>query len=369
MEPSSRWGDHLLTTTQQNTILDLPRWWGQRQGTFSFTVIDGATGEYKGQFYPVRNRTPRLSHDSGRTISRTVSLTFTPSDSIRFNALSDRVFIHMLLPDGTIWPLGKYMATDKTSIILSSGDVASVQLVDEMFMIDQKLSRAFAPAVSSNGEAAPMLISDMIELLLTDFTFDKHIESTTFKSVSSWSIGASRARALKDLCTEGAYLTPWFSNEGELQVIKSFELADRIPTIDLDTNGRVIRDSGSRSNDLLNATNRFIVVSNSGLEQTPVIGQYDVPDSAPYSFINRGFVVPDVYDLPTGSTVQASEMARTIARQTDIFETVELETTIDPRHDGYDVVRWAGDNWLELSWQMDLTESGTMRHTMRKVYQ
>jgi hypothetical protein len=366
---SSRWAAQLLTTAPANELLDLPRWQGQRSSTFEFEVINGVTGEHKGLFHPVRNRTPRLSHDSSRTISRTLDLTFTPDETVQFNVLQDRVLIWMLLSDGTRWPLGKYMATDRTRIPQTSGEYASVQFVDEMFVIDQAISQAFAPTIDTNGDANALDVRYMIQLLLKQSGFILDIDESDFRSASNWSIGTSKAKIVKDLALEGAYLNPWFNHAGHLKLIRSFDPMDRIPTIDLDTNDRVIRDSIAYTDDLLSASNRFIVVSNSGLESTPRIGIYDVPASAPYSADNRGFIIPIMFNISSETQNQAQAMARTLGQQTEIYERVTLDTTIDPRHDGYDVVRWNGVNWLELSWQMDLTEGGTMSHTMRRVYQ
>lgn len=365
---SSRWGAQLLTTAAANTLLDLPPWQGQRSSTFSFEVVDGVTGEHKGWFHPLRNKAPKITHDTTRTITRSLELTFTPSDTLRFNVFSDRVLPAMNLSDGTTWPLGRYMATDRTRIPRTSGEYASVQFVDEMFIIDQKLSSAFSPGVNSRGEPSSMGVTTLIRLLLSSFNFDIDLELSPYGTISSWSLGTSRAKALKDLCTEGGYLNPWFDHNGTLRIIRSFDPGDRIPAIDFDTNNRAFRDSISYTDDLLNAANRFIVVSNSGLEDEPRVGVYDVPDSAPYSALNRGFVIPEIIDLPTETASQSAAIARTIGQQMEIYERVELETPIDPRHDSYDVVRWNGVNWLEIGWQMDLVEGGSMSHTMRRIY-
>jgi hypothetical protein len=362
---SSRWGAQLLTTAPANTLLDVPRWLGQRASTFSFELVDGVNGELKGFLNPVRNRVPRLSHDSSRTISRSVELTFTPSDTIKFDPLRDRVLISMWLSDGTTWPLGRYMSTDKTTLIITSGDMATVQLVDEMFIVDQKLSSGFLPESFLNAGAS--IYEAIIELLRpTGLPID--IEFSPFNTFSSWDIGISRMSALKNLCVEGGYLMPWMGNDGRMKIIRSFDPLTRIPSTDIDTNSRAFRDSIAKTDDLLNAANQFVVVSNSGLEAGPVVGIYTIPANAPHSVENRGFIIPDVYDVVAQTPAQAVTIAETIAQQQVIFERVELDTPIDPRHDGFDVVRWAGENWLELAWIMELVEGGSMSHTLQKVY-
>jgi hypothetical protein len=123
------------------------------------------------------------------------------------------------------------------------------------------------------------------------------------------------------------------------------------------------------SDNLLNAPNRFLVISNSGdADAEPIVGQFDVPSSAPHSIDNRGFVILDTRDLQSASTSQAFAMARTLALTNTIVEQREIATPPDPRHDSYDVVHWDGENWLEVAWSMTLIEGGSMSHVLQKLY-
>jgi hypothetical protein len=100
----------------------------------------------------------------------------------------------------------------------------------------------------------------------------------------------------------------------------------------------------------------------------PIVGTYDVPASAPHSIINRGFVIPDTRDAQLATQLQATAAARNIGLRATVYERVTLNTSIDPRHDSYNVIHWAGANWLELSWSMTLSPGAPMQHTMRKAY-
>jgi hypothetical protein len=79
-------------------------------------------------------------------------------------------------------------------------------------------------------------------------------------------------------------------------------------------------------------------------------------------------VIPQVEDRQIGSVPQAVAIAENLAQRQLIFETIELETPPDPRHDSYDVFQFGGENWLEISWSMELIEGGTMTHIGRKAY-
>ena len=120
---------------------------------------------------------------------------------------------------------------------------------------------------------------------------------------------------------------------------------------------------------MLFRSNRFVVVSNDpGSDAEPVVGVYDVPASAPHSIAQRGFVLPKTVDVQVRSQAQATVYARTLGLQQTVYEVVELSTPVDPRHDAYEVVRWDGVRWLEVSWTMPLVPGGEMRHTLRRAY-
>jgi hypothetical protein len=102
--------------------------------------------------------------------------------------------------------------------------------------------------------------------------------------------------------------------------------------------------------------------------ETVTVGTADVPANAPHSIPNRGFVIPLVQDLQLSDSTQATAVAQGLAQRFTVFERVGLTTPPDPRHDSYNVIRWQGENWLELAWTMPLVEGGGMSHLFRKAY-
>lgn len=345
--------------------LDLPAYIGQRSATFRFALSDGVTGENKGDIHPIRQDVPTLSHDTTRTIKRTLNISLGVTDSALINPVRDRVRVYMAL-GGVEYPLGKYMFSDATVARWTSGALMSCSLMDEMFIIDQPMENAFSAMLDYSGLNATLVrLMQPLPQIIYDF------EVSGQNAAGSWAAGTSRAKVLGDLCTQGGFFSPWFDNDGVLRAIQAFDPADKLPDIDLDEGYRVIRGTIAETNDLLDAPNRFIVISNgaTGIEaQSPTFGTYDIPNSAPHSVLNRGFVIPDVRDLQTATGSSAQVAAKAIGIAGTVFERVHLETPPDPRHDSYDVIRWRGELWLELSWSMALIEGGTMSHVMRKAY-
>jgi hypothetical protein len=339
-------------------------------------LINRVTGENLGEIHPSRQQPPTLTHDTTRTIKRTLSpLVLDETDTARVNSVNSRVDLDLITSDGTAWPLGRYVFVDFTRIRTTRGHQSTSSLMDEMFIVDQKIESAFScrtlriDGTITSGELA----SGALDRLLSDLPITYLIEPTEFGSVGAWPQGTSRGRIVDDLALDGDYFSPWFGNDGEMHVIRSFDPADIVPAFDWDENNVVLRDSIAESDDLVDAPNRIIVVSNTpntlGIANQSIVGTYDTPSSAPHSQLNRGFVIPDVQELQIATTAQAVAIARNLGQRGTVFERVELSTAPDPRHDSYDVIRWQEANWLELSWSLPLVEGADMRHTMRKVYQ
>ncbi|MGI5151395.1 hypothetical protein ACQEVC_34365 [Plantactinospora sp. CA-294935] len=333
--------------------------------SFRFGLVDGRTGIRRGPLTPLRGTTPSLSHDVTATIVRRVSgVTLGATDAARLNPLTDRVEISMVIGGRarSVYPLGRYMIADSVEMVRSGGATAPLTLFDEMFIVDQELETGF--------DAAGQLVDQAVGRLLDGLPIGEvEIDSTEQRSVSSWSPGTSRAMALRDLSRQGGYFLPWFGHNGRLRLRRAFEPAAQAPTIDLDASRRVVRNSVSRLSDLLTVPNRFVVVSNDpGSQAAPVVGTYDVPSSAPHSITRRGIVLPKVVEAQLPTQAQATVYARTLGIQQTIYESVELSAPPDPRHDGYDVIRWDGLLWLETGWTMALAPGGEMRHTLRRAY-
>ncbi|PZF92101.1 hypothetical protein [Micromonospora endophytica] len=342
--------------------LDLPSGVGQRSASYRFELVDGRTGVRRGPVTPLRDTTPSLVHDvTGIIVRRVESLTLDVADARRLRPLTDRVAISMVV-GGREYPLGRYMIGDAIQLQTSTGSTAPLVLFDEMFVVDQELETGF--------EGSGQRVDRAVLRLLAGLPIGEvQVDWTDRTSVSSWSPGNTRGMALRDLARQGGFFLPWFNHGGRLRLMGAFEPATRRPTIDLDASQRVFRGSVARGSELLTAPNRFVVVSNDpGTDVAPIVGVYDVPSSAPHSIAQRGFVLPKVVEAQLPSQVAVDVYARTLGIQQTAYETVELSTPPDPRHDGYDVVRWDGLLWLETGWTMQLAAGGEMRHTLRRAY-
>jgi hypothetical protein len=285
-------------------------------------------------------------------------------DSALINVITDRILVYMVFPNGTTYPLGRYMFTDSSEEFFTSGTLAHVVLNDEMFFVDQQISEGVAGMSLDSVSVVKSIIANL------DLPVSLIMEHSSFPVVGAWTTGTNRGSIFESISKTGDYFSPWFGNDARMHWIRSFDPADgRLPDFDFDVGNKVLRAGIVQTSDLLTAPNKFIVISNTPNDPSnPVVGEAVVNPAAPHSIANRGFEVPETQDLQLIDAVQASAVAQNLANRQTIFERVQLSTAPDPRHDSYNVIRWQGSMWLELAWSMALVEGGAMGHLLRKAY-
>lgn len=356
-----------LTTLPHDPLLDLDPWVGQRQCTFRFDLSNGLTGEKLGQITPLLGAS--LTHDTTRTIKRQLNLSLGVADTAAINAITDRVSVFMVFPNGQEYPLGIYMFTDTSRQVFASapsgihtaGGLANVTLNDEMFLVDQEITIG----IDGTGFGVSVVIQNVLNGLPISYT----LAASPFISAESWGLGTNRGQILESLSVSGDYFSPWFGNDGQMHFIRTFFPSQQVPAFNFDAGNKVIREPILETDDLLTAPNTFIVLSNaSSTPEVPVTGIATVSVTAPHSVVNRGFIIAQTENLQLSTPAQATAVAQGLAVRHTVFERVSLTTAPDPRHDSYDVIRWQGELWLELAWSMALVEGGTMNHLLRKGY-
>lgn len=286
-------------------------------------------------------------------------------DTAAFNTITSRLELRMLLHD-IYYPLGRYIPNSHITFVSTGGDQSSATFYDEGFIVDQELTQGFGSLIPSE------LLQTTLERCLTDLPITFTIEPSPFGATVSWGSGTRRGFIVDQMAIDGDWFSPWFDNTNVMRFIRSFDPATAIPTFDLDSGNQVIRGKVTRSTDLITAPNQFVVISNGvsalGGSSSAVVGVYNVPDSAPHSALNRGFIIPQTVTRQLDFATQAQAVAQNLGQQQVIYESVELYTAPDPRHDSYDVLRWQGANWLEVAWALPLIEGGQMQHIARKAY-
>ena len=353
-----------LTKLPADDFLDLPVYRGQRVEQFTFHRVNGVTGEVLSELHPERGSVPQLSHDTTSTTKRRLTFTLGASETADINPLTDRVLPYLTV-GGVTWPLGRYMFTDQDLAVDTGGQRGSYTLLDEMFAVDQQLEVSYSSIDNVRSAVIGLLAgaSGMAPL-------PPVVEATPYQSSGSAAVGQTRGQALDAYATQGDYFSPWFAHDQAFHMIRTFDPADEVPDLDFDAGGKVVRSTISQRSDVLTAPNRFVITSTAvdAAAASALVGTYDVPSSAPFSEQNRGFRIVDITQAQLVTSAQVTAAARNRGLRSTVYDRVTVTTALDPRHDSYSVVRFLGDNWLELSWSMQLTPGGAMQHTMRKAY-
>lgn len=341
------------------SALLMAAWVGQRKSSWRFELINGVTDERLGNITPFAPAS--ISHDASRTIKRELRLAVGSTDLAEIDPLTDRILPFMSI-GGQEYQLGRFMFTGETRAVRSRGEEASESLLDEMHSVDTQISTGFA--ASGSCDAAMRRLTD--GLLLPQ---GRIFEASPYPAAGGWSTGSQRGSILNTLSIQGDLETPWMDNTGIMRAIRTVSPETAVPALDFDQGYPVLAETPSATTNLLDAPNRFVVVGNgSAANAAELVGTYDVPPSAPHSIANRGFVQQDTRSAQVVTVAQANAMAKAWGTQSSIVEEVELSTPPDPRHDGYQVIRWRGLQWLEVAWQMQCEPGGDMTHVLRRSY-
>src|SRR5262249_21143408 len=159
---------------------------------------------------------------------------------------------------------GRYMFTDQTNTVFTSGNLSNVVLNDEMFLVDQEIITGFDSSGLSSNAAIGLLLAGLPVAFVS--------EASPFLQVQSWGAGTNRGSIIEAMAVAGDCFSPWFGNDKAMHMIRTFNPANKIPQFDWDSGNQVIREGISETSNILTAPNRFMVTSNSGTGGGAIVG-------------------------------------------------------------------------------------------------
>ena len=313
---------------------------------------------------PVRSDVaPRLRNNAGARIKRRLDLTPEPGILDDIDVLTARVRPVCLPPTGEEFPMGTMMFADAISVDAIPDNEHSAVLLDQGLLLDQQSDRTY-------GVSPGTVYEEVISSILGEHgIFDIEIETAQDHVADqpiSWRVGTSWLRIINDLARLSGAFDLFFDNSGVARVIEA-------PSLDSETvaynafTPRLFLGGTTGERFPLDAPNRYVVVEG-GAAEFPVTGVYDVPDSAPHSAVNRGFVVTRT-EVLQGICQPADHCALAFAKSnTADYESASFISSVDPRHDTYDVVNLNHLLYREQSWSAELSGTGDMRHNLRRSY-
>jgi hypothetical protein len=351
-------------TTDQILNLDGVR---RRVDRFEFELCDREWNPI-GTLNPDRGQQISITNDTTNEIPRKLSgfkLLSDEADDV--NTMSDRLRVYMALQNGDRRRLGSFMWEDESEPERPWGVEHHGSLTD----LNQILA---SPSTKAYGWGRGGTITLIMFFLLFQASFElKDIAvigeeaNRGLRQPRSWEPGSTWLHKLNDMGVGCGFGPPWFNRDGLLYFDEIPDPAFAQPTVPAyDDDTRVIANSIVPSNDMLKAPNDFGLFD-SGTDRL-IAGRYQLPASAPHSFANRGWRLGHVESTQGMSSQDgANKGAQNLARKSDVYEYLTFSSTLDPRHDTYDIVDAFGKRWLEVSWTMELRSGGTMQHNLKRV--
>lgn len=333
---------------------------GRRTETVRLELLD-RDGNIITQLTPLS--TPNISVDTTRRIPRQLTgLSLPVDDSALIDPYSMRVRPVWSLA-GRDWNMGIFCFQQAPRARHTWGlEIDGASLVDLMFQLDQPLWRSW-------GINAGMRIDTTLTALAADAGITEVAITPvplTASSPLAWPVGTARSEPV-DKLTELISSVAYFDRDGTWTVRPAPDPDTTKPVAVYDDGTVIEADSVNETDDLWEQPNRWIAVSSTSGD-TPIVGVYDLPDSAPNSAANRGYVVATKIDADGAtSAAAAAQIARQAATSAQVAETVTLSTMVNPAHDMWDVVDYRGVPHLETGWSVDLEVGASMSHTLRRI--
>lgn len=350
-----------------------------RADRYSFELLDAAWSVI-GELAVDPGASPALSIDTSRTIIRTLdNLNLPVHVANDINAVRDLVRPVMHLQNGERFHLGILGWAQDNRPRRSWGIEHASSLRDGMFYLSQPRGRT-----SSTRKGQNLLQRAVAHAELRVPPDRIRVEGASGQAAAApmvWGPNEPLTDVINDHLAPIGYLPVFFDHDGILVFRPApDDVTEADPDVVYRPGGRILADSIVGSDDLLDAPNVYIVMETSG-QGAPIIGRYQLPDSAPHSIVNRnGQEVVRVISMQgLGSTAQANAAAKRAAQTDDAaYEWQQFAGVADPRHDTNTVVQLVlpdpadgglvASNYLEVSHRMVLVSGGPHTHVVRKVY-
>lgn len=349
--------------------------WGQRAESFAFDLLD-KQNSFLGELSVDADSPPSITNNINRSVKRAMNgLVLPPSVTADINTLTNRVKPHMVMQDGTRYPLGVFLFADASRRLQMSGSV-DLSFVGDAYTTEGSMLDLLATidqgsrGVNFYGPGHS-IFDALVQQLDAAGVIEYEIDATDAQ-IGDWVVwkpNTNRLKVINELCAMAGFYSLYFDNDGVAQARTVPSMSAVEPTLTYDAGRNVIAGSIVETDDQLDSPNTYLVV-NSGFTEAAIWGEWQVPSDAPHSYANRGFYVVKEYDV---QGVESNAQARQTAKargQADYatYRWVNFRSAIDPRHDTFDIVGWKGEKYREQGWTIPLRAGAEMSHELRRVW-
>lgn len=313
-----------------------------------------------------------ISYDGTAEIMRTAR--FISYEEI--DMISDRLKPVMMVRVGNRWeefPLGVYLPRTVTKREDRSGVVSwEIEAYDRSIILreDCARDRMFIAAGTSYLDA----VQNILVSAGADNAMVYDASGTVLPADREFDVGTTKLEIINTLLSEINYNPVFCDADGQFIVMKYRQPSpDRIDFEYRDNDMSIICRESSSTLDVLGVPNVFIAVcDNPDLDQTFRAEWVNENLASPISIINRGVNVAIYQPEMISSQEEIDEYIKRIAFEANqIYETVEIETAINPLHGFSNVLSInKGElegTFVESGWSFEMKAGAKMKHTVKRL--
>lgn len=347
------------------SLVDLPAGVGRVGSKVRWRVLSPEL-DVLDEIHPLSEPAPTISVQQGGAVQRTCrGFELNANEARELDPFKARLQPVWEYEDGSSYNMGVFMLSSPVRLKLEGNTRFQDTLVDQGFALNQPMSYGFG--VWSGGRIYDALVRLVEEAGIVKYRIDPSDEKVG--GAVNWPIGTVRLQIFKALCELAGFLPPYFDNDGWL-VIRAPSEPTQSDAIEyrVDQSSRIYRGTVAERDNVVDAPNVYIVVSNSP-SRTELVGRADVDPRLPHSIPNRGGLeVPKVIRM---QGVRDTDHANRIAQQhasRDPFQlaTVQFTSAPDPRHDVFTRVQYEGEIWNEERFDIQTRPGGDHTHSITK---
>lgn len=333
-----------------------------------YELVDSALSRI-GEIHPVEGSdAPSLRSDSGRSVKRTLqTLRIRPDEVGDIDRARDRVRVMVDISNLAPRPFGVYAFGTTPKHQTTAGVSMSASLNDIGFRLAKGIPTALSLGIGAQ-------VFDFLVQFAQDFGYpDPWIDPTSavVQAPMTWPAATPGTRIMAEVGLLAGFLDPYILNNGRLRQKAAPDLGSLLaPELVYEQGGRILAGSVVTDDSFLDAPNRYIV-QGSGTTTSPIVGWFDVPDSAPFSAAAKGYVDPANPTQMQGIADNAAADAAAYAlylRSPAAYQTIEWDSPFDPRHETFDAVQALTAPWMEQSWSWRLAAGQPMHHVGVRVW-
>ena len=318
----------------------------------------------------------RIDQNWAADIKRTMQMKIRDTGAVDWlsDRIQPRVRLHLApygIDDWVEWPLGVFMLNSPKRTAESTGQVTRDLTGYDL----TQLYADDAPPTRYTVVKGATYMAGIVSLLgVQGKVVTPNTQTATV--ALSWDPGTTRLRMINDCLGNINYNSLSFDENG-LALINPYVVPSKraIEWTYADDDYGLLVPGGEQTLDLASVPNQIVKIVSDPDRPKLVAKATNTNPGSPLSTVRRGRIITRVdqeQNAPSLLYLQTRAEVELVAAS-QVYESVEFETGLNPLHSGNDVYRLRysplalNSPYAELAWSMELKAGARMKHTARRV--